>query len=257
MKAIIDFIKYNNAFPIILSVTLLGTGAAFAASPELRQSVFVPETMEATAPMKADASKLLSADFAVYDHALRIDAIQEDAAKYAVTYSYQTFEIRGATWQESRKTKHMDIDKTLLGKRDLKSYLSLQISQVMDQEMAYLKEAQRLAGGAPTVVDSPKYAALVGQGIEKEATESEQDDREEEEAAPLPEAPVAEEAAPLPTDLSKEEIQKMIVAAVAEFLAIDTSMPAAAEEPLPVTSSSSEELPATETTESDTDQGGV
>lgn len=224
MKALLDFIKYNNAFPVILFVTLLATGAVFAASPELRESVFVPEAAPIGAPEKADASKLLATDVEQYDPALRIDAIREDIKTYYITYSYQTFEVTGNTWQEVRKTKHLDVPKELLGKRDLKEYLSSQINQVIAQEQGYLREAKILASGASTQRDSLKYAALVGQEIEPSAEEEKEDvvqesgNVTEEEPAP----------AGVPT-LSQEEIQKMIVAAVAEFLAVDMSMPEVAE----------------------------
>jgi hypothetical protein len=233
MKALLDFIKYNNAFPVILFVTLLATGAAFAASPELRESVFVSEAAPIGAPEKADASKLLATDVEQYDPALRIDAIREDIKTYYITYSYQTFEVAGNTWQEVRKTKHLDVPKELLGKRDLKEYLSSQINQVIAQEQGYLREAKILASGASSQRDSLKYAALVGQEIEpsqieeKGVIEENEEGLEEESIVPAGGVPA----------LSQEEIQKMIIAAVAEFLAVDMSMPEAEESQTPETAS--------------------
>lgn len=244
MKAILDFIKYNNAFPVILFVTLLGTGAAFAASPELRESVFLPEATPVEAPQKADATKLLSADVERYDAAFRIDALREDTRAYYITYSYQTFEVTGNVWQETRKTKQLEVTKDVLAKRDLKEYLSLQIQQVLAQEKEYLREAKRLASGATDQEDSSAYASLVGQNIDlsSEPEEQQEDTPEEKERVVVVKAEEADTSSP-DFPVSKEELQKMIVAAVADFLTIDTSMPAAVPEE---TSSSAAEEPLQE-----------
>lgn len=233
MKSILNFLKYNNAVSFILFAILFVTGAVFASSPQLRQSVLAPKenVPVVTAPAKTDASKLLAENFKNYDLALRIDAIKEDAENYYVAYSYRTLEIRNGVWQEIRKISKMEIPKKLLGKRDLKTYLSEQIGQVIDREIAYLSESQAIIKTKSAPQKSSKYASLAGQEIDRDAP-SENDIAEEKNSGNV-EQKTAEAVAEIAADeqtasealLSKEEIREMIVAAVAEFLAVDTSMP--------------------------------
>lgn len=236
MKSLLDFIKYNNAFPIVLSVVILGTGAAFAASPELRQSVFAPSAGDSApvTPKKTDVAKLLSADIGDFDLALRIDAVTEDATSYHAAYSYTTLEISGGAWKEVRKNGKMDIPKALLGKRDLKAYLIEQIGQVIDREIAYLSEAQATIRTKVAPEKSREYASLSGTEVDAETRKSaekigssgsmtdESDVRKE-----------AEEETASGITLTKEEINDMIVKAVSDFLAIDTSMPESLQEAVP------------------------
>lgn len=246
MKSLLDFIKYNNAFPIILSVAILGTGAAFASSPELRQSVF-PSSAEnsvSSTPKKTDTAKLLSTDIGDFDLALRIDAVTEDTTSYHAAYSYTTLEISGGAWKEVRKNGKMDIPKTLLGKRDLKSYLVEQIGQVIDREIAYLSEAQEMVRTKAEPEKSKEYASLSGTEIDAETRKSAEKSGFTGKMSdePDPRKEKMEETAPGIT-LTKEELNEMIVKAVSDFLAIDTSMP----EPLPETPQAETVAPFTET----------
>ncbi len=251
MRKFLDFIKYNNAFPIVLSVVILGTGAAFAASPELRQSVFAPSAGDSgpVIPKKTDAAKLLSTDIGDFDLALRIDSVTEDTTSYHAAYSYTTLEISGGAWKEVRKNGKMDIPKALLGKRDLKSYLIEQIGQVIDREIAYLSEAQEMIRTKAAPEKSKEYASLSGTEVDAETRKSaekgdssgnitdEPDQRKEK----------TEETAPGIT-LTKEEINEMIVKAVSDFLAIDMSMPGPLSETAPAEAvvSDTETIPETE-----------
>jgi hypothetical protein len=234
MRKFLDFIKYNNAFPIVLSVVILGTGAAFAASPELRQSVFAPsaEDSASVTPKKTDAAKLLSTDIGDFDLALRIDAVTEDAASYHAAYSYTTLEISGGAWKEVRKNGKMDIPKALLGKRDLKSYLVEQIGQVIDREIAYLSEVQATIRTKSAPEKSKEYASLSGIEVDAETRKSAEKSGSSGSMTdePDPQEEEKEEVAPGIT-LTKEELNDMIVKAVSDFLAIDMNMP----EPLPET----------------------
>lgn len=232
MKSIINFFKYNNAFPLILFAVLLAVGSALAASTELRQAVFPSQNSTnvsvPAAVKKTDASKLLAENFKNYDLVLRIDSIKEDAENFYVVYSYRTLEIQNGVWQEIRKTGKMEISKKLLGKRDLKTYLADQIGQVIDREIAYLSEAQASIKTPPISKTSSKYAGLVGEEIERGKKNDNNVKKENEnEVVPIEENVLPEEEKKMPIEnvVSKEEIREMITAAVADFLAVDTSMP--------------------------------
>lgn len=236
MKSFLDFIKYNNAFPIILSVVILGTGAAFAASPELRQAVFAP-TRVAPAPEKAKPTatkKLLSENLGKFDLDVRIDAVTEDTANYHAAYSYTTLEVGDGAWKEARKNGKMDIPKALLGKRDLKSYLVEQIGQVIDREIAYLSEAQAAIKAKAAEEKSKEYASLSGteidESVRREAEKGGSVGNNVDESNPQQKKT---EAVNPGITLTKEEINDMIVKAVSDFLAIDMSMPESLPEAAP------------------------
>lgn len=237
MKSLLNFLKYNNAVPIVLAAVILGAGAAFAASPELRQSVFPSGSTPSAAKEKAkptDAKKLLSENLGKFDLDVRIDAVTEDATEYHAAYSYTTLEVADGAWKEARKKGKMDIPKALLGKRDLKTYLVEQIGQVIDREIAYLSEAQSSIRTKNAAEKSKEYAALSGTEIDasarKEAEKSGSvgDDTNE----PSAQVETKKDAVAPGITLTKEEINDMIVKAVSDFLAIDTSMPEPLSEPV-------------------------
>ena len=231
MKSFLDFIKYNNAFPITLAVVILGTGAAFAMGPDLRQSALnrkgktpLPSAMSVT----TDTKKLMAENIDNFDLRLRIDTITEDVESYHVIYSYRTFEVLDNTWREVQKKGKMDIPRALLGKRDLKSYLAEQIGQVIDREIAYLGEVKATIGTKSSSEKSVKYTALSGSEISAAPKKSV-------EAGVASGESVSDESKPKYTEtgevavpgitLTKEEINDMIVQAVSDFLAIDLTLP--------------------------------
>lgn len=240
MKKLLDFLKYNNAVPFLFFALLLGAGTALATSPQLRQSVFAPEgAVPNTVPEQTDTSKLLDLNIKTLDLDLRIDTLTEDGLNYYVSYSYQTWGVVDSAWQEMRKVGKMDIPKALLGKRDLKTYLIEQIGQVMDREVAYLGESQTIARETAVPKQSSKYASLVGSAVKKDDVLAVR--KETAPALPVKKTSkptasesttVETEAGTIETTLSKEEIERIIVSAVAEFLAVDTSMPGTAN-PIP------------------------
>jgi hypothetical protein len=239
MHQIINFIKYNNAVPIALAVIILGTGAAFAASPTFREAVLAPapSVPQPIVPAKpTDASRLLALNLETYDIAVRIDKLSETADAYLVDYSYASYDVVAGAWQETRKAKHMDIPKALLGKRSLTDYLSEQLGQVTHREIAYLGEAQIAAAGeADAKKGSTKYAALVGKelrtgdGTPSYAGTGVKDAKNGSGSGASGSGVKSERAtSPAAAAISDEKLREMIVAAVSDFLAIDTSMPAVA-----------------------------
>ncbi len=236
MKKLLDFLKYNNTVPFIFLALLFGAGTVLATSPQVRQSVFSSTTSVPSATVeKIDASKLLDLDIKKLDLDLRIDTLTEDTLNYYAAYSYETWEVVDHTWQEARKVGKMDIPKALLGKRDLKTYLIEQIGQVMDREIAYLGEAQSVAREVTIPKQSSKYASLVGSEVKKEdvlsarkSTVSDTVSKKESKSDSAGAVIVETKTGSVETTLSKQEIEKIIVSAVAEFLAVDTSMPSTA-----------------------------
>lgn len=243
MKSILNFFKYHNAVPLLSAVVVLGAGVTLAASPELRQSVFSPGSPEAPKilpPEKTDTTNLLAINPGKYDFGLRIDAINEDPETYFVSYSYKTLEVVDGAWREVRKSEKLTIPKKLLGKRDLKEYLSDQIGQVVDRQIAYLTEVQSsVSGKAASKSAAKEYASLIGKGVDVKQAVPSGDGKLTTSPSTSPDVTPSQNSANTNTNqtdiskevYSKEEIHKMIVAAVADFLSVDMSMPDASTPP--------------------------
>lgn len=276
MRSLIDFVKYNNAVPIALAVLVLGTGAAFAASPELRQSVFSSEKTVSSVPTPsvppkpADTSRLLALNLETYDISIRIDSITERSDAYEVDYSYNTYDIVSGVWQETRKHKHITAVKAMFGKRSLSEYLSEQLGQVTHQELAYLGEVQAAAAKQGAGSTAAKYAGLVGKelktgdGTPSYAGDGKSKTGEGSRKGSSGDTSGGGKSSAVP-GISDKELREMVVKAVSDFLAVDTSMPATGTETTtptegatePVVSDSTDtaentEEPAAADTETDT-----
>lgn len=244
MRSLLDFIKYNNAVPLILAVLLLGTGVVFAANPAVREALFPTDAGPLTPPPAARTEVLLATDLEAFDMAFRVDAVVEAGQSYRIGYSYRTLEVAADAWQVVPKAKNMDIPKDLLGKRDLGLYAAEQIGQVMDREIAYLSEVQaRARKPDPRGAASGEYAGLVGKTLDaedkrfeaykpvvKEEKKEEGKKKGETETTITVELPSG--SVPATSLLTKEEVRQIIVDAVANFLAIDTVPVAPTPEPV-------------------------
>ncbi len=142
MKNIIHFIKYNNFFTLAVAITLVGTGSAFAASPELRQTAdnaFIGKT-ETIASV--DNTALLNLDTNNFDPQITITATTEDADSYYLSYSFHTLEVSNGAWGRFEKTGNLAIPKNVLGSITLREYAEKQLREVAQKEIAFLKEAK-------------------------------------------------------------------------------------------------------------------
>lgn len=234
MRSIIDFIKYNNAVPLVLAVLMLGTGVAFAANPIVREALFPTDSGPIGPPPAADAGALLATDPEDFEQAFRIDAVIEAEESYRIGYSYRTFEVTDNRWQVVAKTKELNVPKALLGKRDLGLYAAEQIGQVMDREIAYLDDVRTHALKPDQKTSaSREYAGLVGRSLDAEERRfdgynpvvKEAEVVEEKKAVPPDTVSIGlpGDTVPISALLSKEEVRQIIVDAVASFLAIDTA----------------------------------
>lgn len=243
MRSLINFIKYNNGFPVILVVIFLGAGGAFAASQGAKQMLqSTGTTISTTVPTLIDTSKLLSTNLDRFDSRLKIIAVTQDGENYFVKYVFQTLSIVDTSWAVTPKTATMTVAKKLLGSRDLGLYVAGQLGQVVDQELAYLRGvqgAEKAKSGLIAQGGGGKYASLDGRTLDtKEKTLDgykpvvkptvDGTKKMETNVQPAPAADVTTVETVTETAqtlLSKKEIEDMIVAAVAQFLAVDTSMP--------------------------------
>ncbi|MEX0652025.1 MAG: immunoglobulin-like domain-containing protein [Candidatus Paceibacterota bacterium] len=168
-QKLIDFVKYHNAFPIALSVILLSSGAAFAASPEARSLI----VSEETTVRSVDNSYIVSVDLDARNPQLQITAIQEDDVSYYVSYSYNTITIDDYMWKGFNTTKTLTVSKEALGDRDLGLYVAEEISEVVSREDEFLKEVQGIEKrkGATKKIATTEYSGLVGKMLRSKEEE--------------------------------------------------------------------------------------
>ena len=153
-----DFIKYNNAVPIVFGLLFLLTTGTFAASPAVRDAVYAEEE----AVRSVDNSYLLSTDLEDYDFSMRVTAIEEDEEWIYVAYDFDTIALVDAAWQDATEERVLRVSKALLRGGDLKAYVESELSQVRDFELSQLVQAKaREEGNGLT----QKTVATVYKGI--------------------------------------------------------------------------------------------
>jgi hypothetical protein len=164
MSRLVHFLSYNNAVPLTVSFLLLGSGMAFAASPDVRDAVY-NSTSEVVA---ADNTYLVGKDLDSFSPVIQISAVTEDETHYYVSYTLSTIDVVDGVWRDTIKTRTMNVDKAFLGDRiDLGLYVTRQLAEVVDFEVAYLREAQSIEKkNVSTKVIATAYGGLVGQMLD-------------------------------------------------------------------------------------------
>ncbi len=182
MQKLIHFIKYNNAIPILLGALFLGATATFAAvNPE------IVYTEEETV-VSIDNTYIAEKNLDNYTPEVVISDVTEDDENYYVEYKLTTIALADDVWQDVDQVRVMNVSKADLGQyRDLGVYVSLQLKQLIDREVAILKETQGFEKAKVTQKTiATKYGGLIGklmddttealEGYNPVVDEQEQDD---------------------------------------------------------------------------------
>lgn len=133
------FIQYNNAVPVALVVVVLGAGSAFAAANP--DAVFsVQESIIAI-----DNTYIANKDLSTYTPRAHIETVTEDEHAYYVAYTLDTIDIEESVWRDVSKREVMVVFKDSLGEYDdLGLFVTAQLKQIVDRELARLKETQEI-----------------------------------------------------------------------------------------------------------------
>lgn len=160
-EKIIDFIKYHNAFTIGLVLALVFGGLIFA-SEDVRNAVIGEEVV--TQERGIDNKAILETDLESYDPQMKVENVTEDDKNYYVDYSFQTLGIQDNIWQPIRRDLSMIIDKSSLEGGDLGLYVQKQLSEIAQNELAYLKQVQAAEKekGTTQIVRTTEYTGLIG-----------------------------------------------------------------------------------------------
>src|SRR3989344_1424145 len=160
MKKIIHFIKYNNAFTIIVALVMFSAAGALA--NEKSREAIVGKTIVTKIGM--DNARIISADLENFDMGLKIKSVKEDGEFYYVNFDYNAIDAKDGVWQTVKKEKNINVSKVRLGDSDLGLYLAEELKQLTGQEMAYMKEVQRIEKnkGEQKQVEYVEYTGLKG-----------------------------------------------------------------------------------------------
>ncbi|KKQ77859.1 MAG: hypothetical protein A3A96_00530 [Candidatus Zambryskibacteria bacterium RIFCSPLOWO2_01_FULL_39_39] len=159
-QKILNFIKYNNAFTIIIGLLFFGSGVAFATSPDVRESVYTSsETV-----VSIDNSLIVSADLDNFNFNLRINSITEDEKNYYATYTYQTLVVENSIWQNKEIEKVLTVNKEALDGKDLGLYVAKELGENVSYELSYLKRVKALEKekGESQKIVTTEYSGLIG-----------------------------------------------------------------------------------------------
>lgn len=160
LDRIIKFVKYHNAFTIILAVLILGFSGAMA-SETVREATLGRAVVEKSG---VDNSLLLSANLNNFDFQMQVSNVAEDEENYYVGYSYRTLGVEDNVWRQVVKEGLLDISKEFLGRRDLGLYVAEELGEIVDTQLAFLKKVQKkeVSQGKTFVEETTKYTGLIG-----------------------------------------------------------------------------------------------
>lgn len=166
MHPFVRFLSYNNAVPIALTILISGGGAAFAATN--------PETIydSAQTVVAADNTYIANKDLSSFTPRIVIMGVTEDADNYYVAYALTTIDVVDSVWRDVVKERVLTVSKGVLGEYgDLGLYATEQFKQIVDSQLAYLREVQEIERRQVTQkVVATSYSGLVGRFLD-ESTE--------------------------------------------------------------------------------------
>ena len=139
MNKFLHFLRYDNSVPIVLGIIFLGaTGTYAATNPEV-----IYRTEEHV--LSVDNTYLANKDLHAWTPRVEIIGVTEDAESYFVAYRFSTIDNNDYVWQDVVKDEVMTVSKADLGQyRDLGVYVTQQLKQKIDRELARLKETQEI-----------------------------------------------------------------------------------------------------------------
>lgn len=194
MNPFLRFLSYNNAVPIALTILLSGAGATFAATN--------PESIydSAQSVVVADNTYIANKDLSSFTPRIVIMGVTEDADNYYVAYALTTIDVVDAVWRDVVKESVLTVSKGVLGEYgDLGLYATEQFKQIVDSQLAYLREVQEIERKQVTQkVVATSYSGLIGQFLD-ESTEV-LPGYVPVVTPPLPPEPIVEVTPPLNTD---------------------------------------------------------
>jgi len=169
----VDFMKYNNAFLIVLVVGVIAFSSLAFASEDIRDNTIGGKQVYAEG---VDNTLLLNTDLDNFSMDFTINGITENEESFLVSYSYLDLEIQdgtpldnnqtGQVWQIVEKNGGRKITKPF--RRDLGLYLADQLSQEAKARIKELKKLKKEEAekGQTKIVQVTKYSGLIGKVLD-------------------------------------------------------------------------------------------
>jgi hypothetical protein len=167
MRRLVNFLSYNNAVPLVVTILAVGAGSTFAASnPESIYSA-------TSTVVSVDNTYIVNKNFSAYSPQAQITGVTEDAENYYVAYNLATIDVVDSVWQDTVKGMQMSVSKAFLGdKIDLGVYATKQIKEVVDYEKSRLVKTQEIEKkNVSQKVVATTYGGLIGKFLD-ESTEA-------------------------------------------------------------------------------------
>ena len=165
LKKIAQFIKYNSLVVAVIAIAFVAVASAMA-DENTRNKIIGEEIVEKSG---VDNTVLLAADLENFDMEMQITGVAEDPPEvedgnYYIDYQYKTLAIKDSVWREVLITKQMTVSKRSLEGRDLGLYVMEELGEIIDYQLAYLKEVQEneTDKGVTVVLETTEYTGLIG-----------------------------------------------------------------------------------------------
>lgn len=153
----LNFLKYNNTVPIVISLLLLSAGGAYAAT---NPDAILSQQQEV---IGVDNSYIVNKDLATYTPTVEITNVVEDADSYTVEYRISTIDIDNYVWKDIMRQEHMVVARAALDGKDLGLYVTAQLKNIIDNQLAYLHDVQEKERTQVShAVVSTTYGGLIG-----------------------------------------------------------------------------------------------
>lgn len=163
-----SFLRYNNAVPVSISLLLLSVSGALAASPDLRSDLAEGIVTTQTNTLSIDNSYIVSVNLETYTPSIQITNVTEDDTSYYIDYTLGTIDLDGGAWRDVTKKKELVVAKEALHGKDLGLYATGQLAEVGSQELARLRETQKIekGNGVTEQVVATTYSGLIGKFLD-------------------------------------------------------------------------------------------
>lgn len=167
MMHVLNFLRYNNAVPVAISLLLMGGASAFAAT---NPDAVYSQTQQV---LSIDNTYLVSKDLSSYSPRVEILGVTEDADNYYVAYKMYTIDLDNAVWKDVVKPETLTVSKAMLGQyRDLGVYVTEQLKENISGENRRLAETQEIEKKQVSQkVVATVYGGLIGKMLD-ETTET-------------------------------------------------------------------------------------
>ena len=158
MNRFLHFIQYHNAIPLAVTIVVMGASATFAATDP--QAIYSASQQT----VAIDNTYIVGKDLSTYSPQVQITGVTEDSDNYYVAYNFSTIDLVNSVWKDTVKPETMTVSKADLGPyRDLGVYVTQQLKQNVDRELARLKDTQEIERkNVSQKVVATTYGGLVG-----------------------------------------------------------------------------------------------